>query len=432
MSNSTPLGASASMGLRVPKNQRVGAASAGVEDRPLGTIAKLPSIASQCGKTIISLGVVNSVEVGVNPADERRMLRFSLQSAARELLPRERVSKCLRAPIPMATSIDVYHSPKFATAHYGGLQICASVWCCPVCSAKVTERRRVELAGGVGFWRSEAGGFLLLVTYTLRHSLGDSLAAVLSPLLAGFDALHAGRWWVGFSAKHRIYGKVRSLEVTYGASGWHPHIHTLYFLGSGDLPAVNAFELALKERWSYLLKKQGRDASWEHGVDVRMSDEDIAEYIAKYAKDKEWTIEHEMTKSPSKIGKIGGRTAFQLLKDYSEGDSTSGRLFIQYAVSFKGKSQLHWSKGLRSLLQMDIQQSDEELAMLMENDALLLASLTREQWRVILGNDARAELLAVAASGDADVFWSFVVSLGVADPFQLRFLHSSKNQMGGN
>lgn len=430
--DSTSSSATLSTGNFVRETKRASAASAGVVDRSLGTIAKLRPIASQCDKTPIVLGVVNSPQSDVNPADERRMLRFSLQSAARELLPRERVSKCLRAPIPTATTIDVYRSAKFSTAHYGGLQVCASVWCCPVCSAKVTERRRVELAAGVGFWRSEAGGFLLLVTYTLRHSLGDSLAAVLSPLLAAFEDVHRRRWWADFSAKHRIYGKVRSLEVTYGASGWHPHIHTLYFLGSGDLPAVNAFELALKERWSYLLQKQGRDASWQHGVDVRMSDEDIAEYIAKYAKDKEWTIEHEMTKSPSKIGKIGGRTAFQLLKDYSEGDSTSGRLFIQYAVSFKGKSQLHWSKGLRSLLQMDIQQSDEELAMLMEHDAFLMASLTREQWRVILGNDARSELLAVAASGDADAFWSFVVSLGVADPFQLRFLHSSKNQMEGN
>lgn len=363
----------------------------------LGTIAKLPSIASQSQ---------------TEKASERRLLRFALQSAARELMPRELVAKCLRAPIPTAASIDVFRSAEFATAHFGGLQVCASVWMCPVCSAKVTERRRIELSAGVSFWRSEAGGYLLLVTYTLRHNAGDSLSVVLSALLAAFDALHAGRWWVDFSAKHRIYGKVRGLEVTQGASGWHPHIHCLYFLGSGELPAVNGFELALKERWLYKLGKQGRDASWQNGLDVRMSDDDIAEYIVKYGKDKEWTIEHEMTKSPAKIGKNGGRTAFQLLKDFSEGDAVSGRLFIQYAVSFKGKSQLHWSKGLRSLLRMDIQQSDEELAKSMEKDAILLASLSREQWRVILGNDARAELLNVAATGDVDMFWSFVASLG--------------------
>jgi len=376
---------------------RTSVASARFDVPPLGTIANLPTIAlgSQAAKS-----------------SERRLLRFSLQSSARELLPRERVSKCLRAPIPTAASIDVYRSPEFATAHLVGLQVCASVWCCPVCSAKVTERRRLDLAAGVGFWREVAGGFLLLVTFTLRHNLGDSLVAVQAPLLAAFEKLHEGRWWADFSAKHRIYGKVRSLEVTYGASGWHPHIHCLYFLGSGDLPAVNAFEIAIKERWLTLLSKQGRDASWQNGVDVRMSDADIAEYIAKYAKEKEWTIEHEMTKSPAKIGKFGGRTAFQLLKDYSEGDSASGRLFIQYALTFKGKSQLKWSRHLRSLLQMDVELSDEELAKSMDKDAPLLASLSRKQWAVIVGNDARAELLTVAAAGDVGAFWTFVASLG--------------------
>ena len=81
---------------------RTSAASAHSGGSPLGTIAKLQStpLESQAAK-----------------ASERRLLRFSLQSSARELLPRERVSKCLRAPIPTAASIDVYRSPEFATAH---------------------------------------------------------------------------------------------------------------------------------------------------------------------------------------------------------------------------------------------------------------------------------------------------------------------------
>lgn len=364
---------------------------------PLGTIAKL--------RTGFSSG-------SALQSSERRLLRFSLQSAARELLPRERVSKCLRFPIPAAGTVDVYRSPKFSTAHYGGLQVCASVWACPVCSAKITERRRIELAGGVQFWRSEAAGYLLLVTYTLRHHQGDSLDLLLSALLLAFENVHKGGWWSRFQAKYRIYGKVRALEVTHGASGWHPHIHVLYFLGSGPLPAVAGIEVGLKTRWLELLKKQGRDASWANGVDVRMSDKDIAEYLAKYGEEPNWKIEHEMTKTPSKIAKKGGRTAFQLLKDFSEGDTVSGRLFMQYVVNFKGKSQLHWSKGLRSLLHMDVELSDKEVATKLENDAILLAQLTRDQWRLVVGNDARAELLNIAARGDIDGLWSFLATLG--------------------
>lgn len=360
---------------------------------PLGTIAKLPSTALE------------------SQTAERRLLRFALQSAARDLLPRERVSKCLRSLIPAAATVDVYRSVEFQSAHLGGLQVCASVWCCPVCSAKITERRRVELAAGVQFWRAEAGGYLLLVTYTLRHHQGDSLQLLLAALLRAFDALNAGRWWVAFADKHRIFGKIRSLEVTYGDSGWHPHIHVLYFLGSGPIPAVNAFEIALKERWIYLLQKQGRDASWANGVDVRMSDEAISQYLAKYGQEPQWKIEHEMTKAPAKIAKNGGRTAFQLLKDYFNGDELSGRLFMQYAANFKGKSQLHWSKGLRSLLSLEKEKTDEELANSKELDSILWAQVTRKQWLYIVNNDARAEFINLAAAGDVVAFWSFVDEL---------------------
>lgn len=398
MSNSTLIDAPASTGISAHKVKRASVASAGVVDRPLVTVGKLRT------------GLDESSAL---QSAERRLLRYSLQSAARELLPREMVAKCLRLPIPSAATIDLYRNPEFCKSSLGGLQVCASVWVCPVCSAKITERRRVELAAGLAFWRAEAGGYLLFVTYTLRHHKGDSLDTVLSALLWAFENVHKGGWWTRFQAKHNIWGKIRSLEVTHGDKGWHPHMHCLYFIGSGELPAVNAFDLAVTERWSYLLKSQGRDASWQHGVDVRMSDADIAGYVSKYGRDPAWQIEHEMTKAPSKVGKWHNKTAFQLLNEYNEGDKASGRLFVQYAVNFKGKSQLHWSKGLRSLLHLEVEKTDEEIAKERENGSFLWAQLNRSQWRTIIGNDARADILRLGDAGDVDAFWSFVSSLGV-------------------
>jgi hypothetical protein len=342
---------------------------------------------------------------------EKRLQRFYLQSAARELLPRESVAKCLRVPIPSAATVDVYRNPEFNKASLGGLQVCASVWACPVCSSKITERKRIDLEAGLRFWRDEAGGYLLLVTFTLRHHQGDDLSVVLSALLKAFDYTHKGGWWQRFKAKHNLWGRVRALEVTYGSKGWHPHIHCLYFIGAGDMPAVNAFELSLKERWLNMLKKHDRDASWENGIDVRISDEDISAYVSKYGKEPSWKIEHEMTKSPSKIGKWHNKTAFQLLNEYNEGDSASGRLFIQYAMTFKGKSQLHWSKELRSMCGLDKEKTDEELAKEREKGANLWAQVPRDIWRVIIGNDALAELMQLADAGDADRFWAFVYAL---------------------
>ena len=46
------------------------------------------------------------------------------------------------------------------------------------------------------------------------------------------------------------------------------------------------------------------------------------------------------------------------------------------------------------------------------DDAVLLGLLTRAQWRVILGNDARGELLEVARSGDWQQVEMFLARLG--------------------
>ena len=342
---------------------------------------------------------------------EKRLQRFYLQSAARELLPRERVAYCLRNIIPTAATVDIYRNPEFQKISFGGLMTCGSVWACPVCSSKITERKRIDLGAGLRHWREEAGGYLLLVTFTLRHHKGDNLKTVLGALLKAYAEVHSGGWWHRFQAKHNIWGKVRALEVTHGDKGWHPHIHCLYFIGSGNQPAVNAFELALKERWLNMLKKRGRDASWDNGIDVRIKDSDISDYVAKYGKEPDWKIEHEMTKSPSKIGKWHNKTPFQLLHEYNEGDSASGRLFIQYVMNFRNKAQLDWSDGLRAMCGLNKEKTDEELATAREKGANLWAQVTREQWRVILGNDARAELVKLGAAGDADAFWAFIHGL---------------------
>lgn len=81
-------------------------------------------------------------------------------------------------------------------------------------------------------------------------------------------------------------------------------------------------------------------------------------------------------------------------------------VFLAYARWFKGKHQLVWSAGLRSLLLGNPnEQSDIELAEEIEEDIVILGKLSREQWAVVLRNDARGRLLEVARTGD----WQSVV-----------------------
>jgi len=106
-------------------------------------------------------------------------------------------------------------------------------------------------------------------------------------------------------------------------------------------------------------------------------------------------------------------TPLQLLSDYFNGDVDAGRLWLQYALNFKGQHQLYWSRGLRALLGLEPEKSDEELAIEQEEIAVILASLSIGVWRVVVGNDARAELLQVASTGDKEQVFAFLRGIGV-------------------
>lgn len=424
----------------VGADARVGGLGDGAHGATLGTIARISSTASQSLREIQTLsplgasflggpggsppGVVRGVPGGDRERSDRSeasppaapraqgsglLRRFELQSYARDIFKRERVAKCLRAPVP-GRSVDVLYAPASGSGHFGGLQVCGSVWLCPVCASKVSERRRVELAAGVAAWGAEPARSCVLVTLTLRHKLGQSLASVLRMVKRAYDLLRAGRWWVELAASADIVGSVRSLEVTHGASGWHPHLHVLFFL-SGPPPA--GLEDALRARWVRCVAADGGFASYEHGCDVRHARGDVAAYVAKYGREPAWTVAHEVTKAAVKLGRGGGRSAFQLLADYALGDEDAGRLFLLYGCAFKGQRQLYWSHGLRSLLGLGEELSDVELAVEQSEIAVILASLTPAMWRIVLGNDARADLLQVASSGDAGAVREWLRGLGV-------------------
>jgi hypothetical protein len=349
-------------------------------------------------------------------AAETTIRRFAMQSAARELMPREGVARCMRAGHPREDGtwgVDVLYAPLKAAAHFGGLQCCKSVWLCPVCAAKISDRRRIELAEGLNAWLQFTTGErrrTMLVTFTLQHDVGDDLSVVFGGLKRARELLVGGRAAMSFKADFGVIGMVRALELTHGLNGWHPHLHVLMFMDR-EIPILT-FEQAMKERWARAVQSAGRYASWEHGCDVRFSDSDISNYIAKWGKDPGWTTAHELTKSVTKTGRRKGRTPTQLLADYLAGDGDAGRLWLQYAVNFKGERQLRWSNGLRARLGLEKEKSDEEIAIEQEEIAIVLSSLSTGAWRIVLANDARGELLEVASRGDPAQVEAFLVQLG--------------------
>lgn len=326
------------------------------------------------------------------------VIRFYLQALARELLPGEKVGECMRTIAPYKTNVEIAKKEGAKRAHYRNLVVCSRIWQCAVCASTITEQRRHELTDAI----AKSDYFPVLLTYTLQHKKADPLTDTLPALLSAFRALKSGRKWQDFTKEYSWVGSVRSLEVTHGANGWHAHLHELALLRIPITPVVeNGIGRFIKRRWQESINKQGFNASWERGADVRSESKDITEYVAKFGRlpvGKRWTIEHEVTKSPSKRGKMKGNTPMQLLLDYGDGDNVAGRLFQEYARAFKGRNQLVWSRGLRALLGLGAELSDEELTEKETTNGRVLATLSRSDWKKVISLKHRAQLLEFASS----------------------------------
>jgi hypothetical protein len=117
------------------------------------------------------------------------------------------------------------------------------------------------------------------VTFTLQHKVGDPLPRLLSALLGALRTVKGGFAWRDFTRRVGGLGSVRSLEVTYGANGWHPHLHELaFFEGAVGLREIVGF---LRSRWLAALNASGLTAGWLHGSDVRFASDQIVAYVAR-------------------------------------------------------------------------------------------------------------------------------------------------------
>lgn len=315
---------------------------------------------------------------------EVRTERYAMQSVARDLLPNERVKICLRNIV--GTNVEVRNHLKTNKAFYSGLMICGSVWTCPVCAAKISEKRKNELYKATMAHKSE-NGFLAMLTLTIRHSRNDELQMLLEAFNSATSKMMTTKQYHEIRQEMGIIGRVKALEVTHGKNGWHPHAHiVIFYKNETDLKKM---QKRMYRLWSAACKKFGLSTTESYGIDLQGA-EHVQAYLAKHGS---WSIEQEMTKSHIKRGRESNMTPFDFLRDVLKNDDDySKALYKEYAVAFKGKRQLHWSRGLKDYFAIT-DKTDEELAKEKVEQADLLGLLTSNQWKEIIRSNQRAQLL---------------------------------------
>jgi len=346
----------------------------------------------------------------VKRPEAARAERWALKAVVNQILKvpatekQHRTTKCMIMRQPIAgfglAPIQVHKTANHGKAFYTGLMACGSIWNCPVCASKVSERRREELKTALESAR-RIGWKIHFVTLTVPHGIGDDLSKMkelqqkaLTKLSSGKNSIKSQLSRAGIDQ----YGYIRAYEVTHGKqNGFHPHFHILLFTSPNVTHQV--IEGYYKNAWQNACVRVGLPRpSDEHGCTVQ-----DGTYAAEYA--SKWGIEDEMTKANTKLTKRKGKTPFGLLKAVLEETDPdyppeyAARLFKVYSKCMTGARQLHWSVGLRAKLALAPEMTDEQLAeQITDETARHLATITLEQWKAISKAGAQAHILTVAES----------------------------------
>lgn len=199
-----------------------------------------------------------------------------------------------------------------------------------------------------------------MVTFTLRHRLEDDLRSSLDVLQRAYRRLTGLKAWRRLVGGLGYVGQIRALEMPWGAlNGWHPHCHALLFVaGALSEDAVLEFERAAFELWeAAVMAEGGRPLLVGRGLRVTRG---AAGYVAKVQEHdgSGWLAGSELARFDLKRGRGSSLLPFELLDRDGE---MYRALWLEYVAVTKGRRAIFWSKGLRELLCLDAELSDDEV-----------------------------------------------------------------------
>ena len=373
--------------------------------------------------------------------NEARDIRFKLQDAARNILFRFHgnnvpVNKkgyevhhrtCSCSIFRTGSGTQIVKSKTNNKAFFSGLMNCANSRTCPVCSAKISERKSNEMRMAFNIARAEKLNISLL-TFTAPHNSGDPLDDLKSCISKSLELFWTGATAKRFKVKYGIIGHIRSFEIRHGSNGWHPHFHIIIF-SKNELPHTlrdsknrlekeQSFEwLSILDRWKSCCVRSGLSCPNMFGMDIQ-NGAHAGEYISKFGSDDEilqtksgkkitWDMADEMTKGNVKTGRKGSSSPWDLLALSVDGETKeiqqeNKRLFLFYARAMQGVNLIRWSRGLRNYFDLGAQMSDEEIIRIEEDKADLLCHLTSGEWEYIIKNNLRSLVLQLAENGGSD------------------------------
>jgi hypothetical protein len=244
--------------------------------------------------------------------------------------------------------------------YIGGTIRCGNPWQCAICSEKNTEVEGRIFRRAVKQHRAGCGQ-VYAVTLTIPHDDGDELRPMQRHISRAWGSTRNGAPWKRIEEKFGIVAETRTLEITHGPNGVHPHLHAGIFTRE-PLTREQHAELAgwLYERWCRYVTKPNKETGkvyrrpssqlanperpWEGTVGVTLKVMRNSDYLHK------WGIAREMLGAVYKEGRAGHRNYWQILRDISRTNRPNDRkLWREYADATKGAKLFTSSKTFKAL-----------------------------------------------------------------------------------
>lgn len=335
-----------------------------------------------------------------------------------------RVCSCGRRRVAagQAPEVRVNDAGRGRVAHFAHVQLCGSVWACPVCGPRVRQERARELDEALTVWVKRHGpGSVMLLTLTMPHDFGESLGALRATVRGSFLALVSGSQWVKAQRRYGLAFSVVALDVTHGPNGWHPHLHVIV-LGTRRLDDAElaSFRATTFGRWSRKLVGMGRRAPSEaHGIDLERarSRAEVGRYVCQVIGEHDderrpWGVAQEAARTDLKRSHAEGhRTPWQILEDIvrrlavedwtdpalEAADERDRALWREWEQGMKGASSVKLGRGLRAAVGLGAEQSDEEVVAVEVGGEVVYTFDDAGQWLAVCeARGGRARVLRAA------------------------------------
>lgn len=224
-----------------------------------------------------------------------------------------------------------------------------SSWACPVCAARMANRRAKEIEQAL-VGANRLGYQCLFLTFTVPHRKSHSTSYVLDRLDTCYHKLIDSQKVRKLKAEHGFVGQIKCKDYTVGENGIHAHLHCIWiFEDKGDpYAAASEINAIVEAKWDRIVfNETGKHASKKHGFDleiIELGNPDAAD-AAKIARYAAKAISVYM--SEGEKGKAS-KTPFDFLNaDATEEDRAA---YLDFYKGQKGKHHISFSRGLKTKL----------------------------------------------------------------------------------